>query len=525
MKQLKFNEEALINLENGVSTLASAVKQTLGPKGRNVIIERKYSTPLITNDGVTIAREIMVDNPFENLGASVLKEASIKTNEVAGDGTTTACVLAEAMIHEGFKQIRLGVSPIILRKGMERATKVCEDMLEHLSCKIISENDIASVASIASGDEEIGKLIASATKKVGREGIIIAEVSGSVETQLLVKEGIQIERGYLSSHFKTNEETGEAVLDEPYILLCDKKINSALEIAPILEQVIRECGSLLIVCDDMDSDALNMLVINKLRGNLKSVAIKSPLFAEKRKQFLADLALLTGATVYSDFSIPLSEFKLSNLGKAKKITATPLSTLILGACSNTEIIDDKVCELVSTLRSTTDNIQKEILSNRLALLNGKIAVIAVGGATEIEMQERKLRIDDALSATRCAISGGVVSGGGIALLKIQDLATHVLEDCSAELQIGINVVLKSLDSPLRQILLNAGEDVSIILANILKNTSPSFGFDALTSTYVNMLEKGILDPCIVTKTALKNASSVAMSLLTTSVIICEKDEK
>lgn len=527
-KVMMQGEEARKSLEAGVNKLANTVKITLGPKGRNVVLGKKYASPLITNDGVTIAKEIELSDPFENMGAELIREVSVKTNDVAGDGTTTACVLAQAMIREGLKNFTAGANPIILKKGIFKAVDVAVDELKKLSKPVSSSKDIEQVASISAGDETVGKLIAQAMDKVGNDGVITVEESQTMQTELSVVEGMQFERGYLSPYMSTNSEKMIAELEAPYILITDNKISNINEILPVLEQIVKVGGKLLIIADDVEGEALTALILNKLRGSLSVVAVKAPSFGDKRKAMLEDIAILTGGTLVSnELGIDFKSVGLENLGRAKLVTVDKDKTTIVEGAGDSESIKARVAQLKDQIKETTSDYEKEKLSERLAKLSGGVAVIKVGAATEVEMKEKKLRIEDALSATKAASEEGVVPGGGVALLKTTPAIRKLVETLAGDEKTGAMIVLRAVEEPIRQIALNAGIDGGVVVNKIYENLSkPAYGFDALNNEYCDLVEKGILDPTKVSRSALQNAASVSATLLTTEALVVEiEDEK
>lgn len=525
-KEILNGFEAIKKLESGVKQLANAVKVTLGPKGRNVVLDRKFATPLITNDGVTIAKEITLADKFENMGASLIKEVSIKTNDVAGDGTTTACVLAQALVSEGIKNFTAGANPVILKKGILKACQVVCDHLKVLSKTVKNNTEIFQVASISAGDEEIGKLIASAFEKVGNNGVITVEDGKTFKTELKVVEGMQFDRGFLSPYMVTNPETLEANLDNAYILLCENKIGNIKELLPILEEVSNKNIPLLIIADEIENEVLATIVLNKLRGNLNCVAVKSPAYADKRKGFMQDIAVLTGGTVVSEeLGLTLSNFNFDMLGKAKTIKVTKDSCLISGGYGNKDAIENQIAKIKAQIKLAESEFDKEKLTERLAKLTGGVAVICVGSTTEPEMQEKKLRIEDAISATKSASEMGIVAGGGVALIKCIPVLTDLINTLSGDEKTGAMVVLKSLTAPINQIAENAGVNGGVVIEKILSNNNPNFGYDALNNTYVDLIECGIIDPTKVTITALSNACSVASIMLTTTCLVSDQDEQ
>ncbi len=522
-KLIKSGEEARQSLGKGVDILANAVKVTLGPKGRNVVLDRKFQTPLITNDGVTIAKEIELNDPFENMGAQIVKEVSIKTNDVAGDGTTTAAVLAQSIIKEGMKNTVAGANPIILKKGIQKAVDTVVEELKTQSKPIEDEKSIEQVASISAGDEQIGKLIGDAMKTVGKDGVITVEESKTMHTTLEVVKGMQFDRGYASSYMCTNMEKMEAVLDEPVILITDKKITNTQEILPVLEQVVKTGQKMLIIADEVEGEALTTLLINKIRGTFTCVAVKAPGFGDRRKALIQDIAILTGATVISDeLGRTLNSVTLDDLGRAHSVVITKDNTTIVEGAGNKKDIEDRIQAIKSQIETCTSDYDREKLQERLAKLAGGVAVIKVGSATEIEMKEKKLRIDDALSATRSAVEEGIVCGGGVALLRTIPAVQKLIDTLSGDEKVGAQIILKSLQAPIRQIAENAGVDGGVVVANILANNSNNYGYDALNDKYVDMIAQGIIDPTKVTRSAIQNSASVCSTLLTTECIIANE---
>lgn len=521
-KILKFDEEARKKLEIGVNTLADAVKVTLGPRGRNVVLEKSYGSPLITNDGVSIAKEIELEDPFENMGAQLIKEVATKANDVAGDGTTTATILAQAIVKEGLKMVSAGANPMFIKKGIEKATKEVINHLKARAKKIESNEEIAQVASISAGDEEIGKLIAQAMEKVGETGVITVEEAKSLETTLEVVEGMQFDKGYISPYMVTDSERMVAELDNPFILITDKKISNMKDILPILEQTVQTSRPMLIVADELEGEALTTLVINKLRGTLNVVAVKAPAFGDRRKAMLEDIAILTGGEVISEEKgMRLEETSIPQLGSAKKVKVTKDATIIVDGMGEAEIIKERVTAIKNQIAETTSDYDKEKLQERLAKLSGGVAVIKVGAATETEMKDKKLRIEDALNATRAGVEEGIVSGGGTILVEIaKDMDSFKLE---GEEGIGVEIVKKALTAPLRQIAENAGVDGAVVLEKV-KDMPEGYGFNAASEKYVNMIEEGILDPVKVTRSAIQNAASVSALILTTEVLVASKKE-
>lgn len=521
-KILKFDEEARKKLEIGVNTLADTVKVTLGPRGRNVVLEKSYGSPLITNDGVSIAKEIELEDPFENMGAQLIKEVATKANDVAGDGTTTATILAQAIVKEGLKMVSAGANPMFIKKGIEKATKEVINHLKARAKKIESNEEIAQVASISAGDEEIGKLIAQAMEKVGETGVITVEEAKSLETTLEVVEGMQFDKGYVSPYMVTDSERMVAELDNPFILITDKKISNMKDILPILEQTVQTSRPMLIIADELEGEALTTLVINKLRGTLNVVAVKAPAFGDRRKAMLEDIAILTGGEVISEEKgMRLEETSIPQLGSAKKVKVTKDATIIVDGMGEAGIIKGRVTAIKNQIAETTSDYDKEKLQERLAKLSGGVAVIKVGAATETEMKDKKLRIEDALNATRAGVEEGIVSGGGTILVEIaKDMDSFKLE---GEEGIGVEIVKKALTAPLRQIAENAGVDGAVVLEKV-KDMPEGYGFNAASEKYVNMIEEGILDPVKVTRSAIQNAASVSALILTTEVLVASKKE-
>ena len=524
-KQLKHGEEARAALEKGVDTLANTVKITLGPKGRNVVLDKKFGAPLVTNDGVTIAKEIELEDPFENLGAAMVKEVSTKTNDVAGDGTTTALVLAQAIVKEGLKNVAAGANPIIVKKGIMSAVKVVTDKLHDISTPVTNKTSIAQVASISAGDEAVGELISDAMEKVGKDGVITIEESKTMKTELTSVEGMQFDRGYASAYMVTNTDKMEAVLDNPAILITDRKISSIQEILPVIEPLAQQGQRLLIIAEDVEGDALAALVVNKLKGVFNCVAVKAPGFGDRRKAMLEDIAVLTGGQVVSkDLGIEFKDVTPDMLGRCSSVKIDKDNTTIVGGAGDPAAIEARKAAIKEQIKVTTSDYDKEKLQERLAKLAGGVAVINVGAATEIEMKEKKLRIEDALNATRAAVQEGIVPGGGIALITCIPELKKYAETLNGDEKTGALIVLKALEAPIRQIAENAGLDGAIILHEVLKANKKNYGFNALTDEYVDMVEAGIIDPTKVTRSALENAASVASVLLTTESIVADIPE-
>nr|MDH3092315.1 chaperonin GroEL [Bacillus velezensis] len=522
-KDIKFSEEARRAMLRGVDALADAVKVTLGPKGRNVVLEKKFGSPLITNDGVTIAKEIELEDAFENMGAKLVAEVASKTNDVAGDGTTTATVLAQAMIREGLKNVTAGANPVGVRKGMEQAVTVAIENLKEISKPIEGKESIAQVVAISAADEEVGSLIAEAMERVGNDGVITIEESKGFTTELEVVEGMQFDRGYASPYMVTDSDKMEAVLDNPYILITDKKITNIQEILPVLEQVVQQGKPLLLIAEDVEGEALATLVVNKLRGTFNAVAVKAPGFGDRRKAMLEDISVLTGGEVITeDLGLDLKSTEIGQLGRASKVVVTKENTTIVEGAGDTEKIGARVNQIRAQVEETTSEFDREKLQERLAKLAGGVAVIKVGVATETELKERKLRIEDALNSTRAAVEEGIVSGGGTALVNVYNKVGAV--EAEGDAQTGINIVLRALEEPIRQIAHNAGLEGSVIVER-LKNEKIGVGFNAATGEWVNMIEKGIVDPTKVTRSALQNAASVATMLLTTEAVVADKPEE
>ncbi|MBQ3053928.1 MAG: chaperonin GroEL [Clostridia bacterium] len=521
-KQLLHGEEARKALEKGINILADTVKITLGPKGRNVVLDKKFGTPLITNDGVTIAKEIELEDPFENMGAQLVKEVATKTNDIAGDGTTTATLLAQAMVREGLKNLAAGANPMILRKGMSKAIEAAVKSIVNSSEKIKGKDDIARVAAISAANEEVGDLIADAMEKVSNDGVITLEESKTAETYSDVVEGMQFDRGYISPYMVTDTDKMEAVLDDPYILITDKKITNIQEILPLLEQIVQQGQKLLIVAEDVEGEAITTIVLNKLRGTFTCVAVKAPGFGDRRKAMLEDIAVLTGGTVISsEIGLELKDTTLEQLGRAKKVVVQKENTIIADGMGDSNAIADRVAQIKNQIAETTSDFDKEKLSERLAKLAGGVAVIHVGAATETEMKEMKMRIEDALAATRAAVEEGIVAGGGTAFINAIPAVKELYDNTNGDEKTGVSIILKALEEPVRQIASNAGVDGSVIIEKI-KNSDKGIGYNALTEEYINMIEGGIVDPAKVTRSALQNAASVASMVLTTESLVADK---
>ena len=522
-KQILFDEEARRALGRGVDALANAVKVTLGPKGRNVVLDKKFGAPTITNDGVTIARDIELEDPFENMGAQLVKEVATKTNDIAGDGTTTATLLAQAMIHEGMKNVAAGANPMIIKKGIDEAVKTLVDEIKAKSKKVEGQADIAQVATISSANEETGKLIAEAMEKVGKDGVITVEESKTMRTNLSVKEGMQFDRGYISPYLVTDTDKMEATLDDPYILITDRKISAINDILPILEQVVKAGKQLAIIAEDVDGEALTTIVVNKLRGTFKALAVKAPGFGDRRKAMLQDIATLTGGTVISEeLGRKLDSVTLADLGQAHKMVSTKDETTIIGGKGDKDAIAERVAQIKQQISQTTSDFDREKLQERLAKLSGGVAVIEIGAATEVEMKDKKYRIEDALNATRAAVEEGIVAGGGTTFLDILP-ALDKLEVEGHE-KVGVNIVKRAIEEPVRQIAQNAGLEGSVVVENV-KKAGTGIGFNALKNEYVDMLKAGIVDPAKVTRSALQNAASIASMVLTTETLVADKPEK
>ena len=523
-KEIKYGIEARKALEEGVNKLANTVRVTIGPKGRNVVLDKSYGAPLITNDGVTIAKDIELEDAFENMGAQLVKEVAAKTNDVAGDGTTTATVLAQAMINEGMKNLAAGANPIVLRKGMKKATDCAVEAIAHMSEKVTGKDQIAKVAAISAGDEEVGQMVADAMEKVSNDGVITIEESKTMKTELDLVEGMQFDRGYISAYMATDMDKMEAVLDNPYILITDKKISNIQEILPVLEQIVQSGSKLLIIAEDVEGEALTTLIVNKLRGTFNVVAVKAPGYGDRRKEMLKDIAILTGGQVISEeLGLELKDTTMDMLGRAKSVKVQKENTVIVDGEGAKEDIDARVAQIKAQLEETTSEFDKEKLQERLAKLAGGVAVIRVGAATETEMKEAKLRMEDALNATRAAVEEGVVSGGGSAYIHASKKVAELVKTLSGDEKIGAQIILKALEAPLFHIAYNAGLEGAVII-NKVRESEVGTGFDAYKEEYVNMIDAGILDPAKVTRSALQNATSVASTLLTTESVVANIKE-
>lgn len=524
-KNIIFGEEARKSLQTGVDKLANAVKVTLGPKGRNVVLDKKYGSPLITNDGVTIAKEVELDDPFENMGAQLVKEVSVKTNDAAGDGTTTATVLAQALICEGMKNVAAGANPMVVKKGIKSAVDTAIATVVKNSKKVSGSDDIARVATVSSGDEVIGKLIAEAMEKVTADGVITVEESKTAETYSEVVEGMQFDRGYITPYMATDSDKMEAVIDDALILITDKKISNIQEILPLLEQIVQSGKKLLIIAEDVEGEALSTLIVNKLRGTFTCVAVKAPGFGDRRKEMLRDIAILTGGEVISEeLGLELKDTTMEQLGRARQVKVTKENTIIVDGAGNSEDIKNRVGQIRNELAATTSDFDREKLQERLAKLAGGVAVIKVGAATEIEMKDKKLRIEDALSATKAAVEEGIVAGGGVALINAIPAVKELLDKTDGDEKTGVSIVLKSLEAPIRQIASNAGIEGSVIVDKIINSGKINYGYDAYGERYTDMIEAGIVDPTKVTRSALENSASVAAMVLTTESLIADKKE-
>ena len=524
-KLIKRGDEARKALEAGVNQLADTVKVTLGPKGRNVVLDKKFGSPLITNDGVTIAKEIELDDPFENMGAQLVKEVSTKTNDVAGDGTTTATLLAQSIIHEGLRNLAAGANPIVMKKGMSKAVEAAVNAIRENSQKVNGSDDIARVGAVSSGDETIGKLIAEAMEKVGHDGVITIEESKTAETYSDVVEGMQFDRGYITPYMATDMEKMEAVVDDAYILITDKKISVIADILPLLEQMVQSGKKLMIIAEDVEGEALSTLLVNRLRGTLNVVCVKAPGFGDRRKEMLQDIAILTGGQVISEeLGYDLKSATIDMLGRARQVKVNKENTVIVDGAGDKEAIKARVAQIRSQIAVTTSDYDKEKLQERLAKLAGGVAVIKVGAATETEMKEKKLRIEDALNATKAAVEEGIVAGGGVAYVNAVPAVEALVNDVEGDEKTGVRIIAKALTEPMRQIATNAGIDGSVVLENVKKADKTGYGFDAYNETYVDMIAAGIVDPTKVTRSALENAASIAATLLTTESLVADKKE-
>jgi chaperonin GroEL len=524
-KIIEFDEKARRAIESGVNKLADAVKVTLGPKGRNVVLEKKFGSPVITNDGVTIAKEIELEDPYENMGAQLVKEVASKTNDVAGDGTTTATLLAQAIVREGLKNVASGANPIAFKKGMEKAVDKAVNSLKKNGQKLKGKDDMAFVATISSGDEKIGQLIADAMEKVTSEGVITVEENKAFDTTIEIVEGMQFDRGYVSSHMVTDTEKMEAILEDPYILITDKKISNAQDLLPVLELIVKNGGKMLLIAEDVEGDALATLVVNKLRGTLTCVAVKAPGFGDRRKEMLRDIAILTGGEVITEeVGINIRDIKLEWFGRAKSVKVQKENTIIVNGAGDSKAIKDRIDSIKKQIELTTSSYDKEKLNERLAKLAGGVAVIKVGAATETEMKEKKARVEDALNATRAAVEEGIVPGGGTAFINTLPEITELINSLRGDEKTGAAIILRALEEPLRQIAANAGIDGSVVVEKV-KNSEKGIGFDAAKEEYIDMFKSGIVDPVKVTRSALQNAASVAAMILTTESAVVEKPEK
>ena len=522
-KDIIFGEDARKALQSGIDKLANTVKITLGPKGRNVVLDKKYGAPLITNDGVTIAKEIELDDPFENMGAQLVKEVATKTNDAAGDGTTTATLLAQALVREGMKNIAAGANPMVLKKGMDQAVDTAVETIVANSKKIEGSDEIARVGAVSAADENIGKLIAEAMEKVTADGVITLEESKTAETYSEVVEGMQFDRGYIAPYMVTDTDKMEAVLDDAYILITDKKISNIQEILPLLEQIVKAGKKLLIIAEDVEGEALSTLIVNKLRGTFTCVAVKAPGFGDRRKEMLQDIAILTGGQVISsELGLELSETTMEQLGRARQVVVQKENTIIVDGAGNSDDIKARVGQIKSQIENTTSDFDREKLQERLAKLSGGVAVIKVGAATEVEMKEKKLRIEDALAATKAAVEEGIVAGGGTALINAMPAVKKLVDKLSGDEKTGAQIVYKALEEPVRQIAVNAGLEGSVIIDKIIRSRKVGYGFNAYTSEYVDMIPAGIVDPTKVTRSALQNAASVASMVLTTESLVADK---
>ena len=525
-KDIIYGEEARKALQAGIDTLADTVKITLGPKGRNVVLSKKYGSPLITNDGVTIAKEIELEDAFQNMGAALVKEVATKTNDAAGDGTTTATLLAQALVREGMKNIAAGANPMVVKKGMQKAVDATVEQIKKNSQAVNGSKDIERVATVSAGDESVGKLIAEAMEKVTADGVITLEEGKTAETYSEVVEGMQFDRGYISPYMVTDTDKMEAVIDDPYILITDKKISSIQDVLPLLEQIVQAGKKLVIIAEDVEGDALTNIILNKLRGVFVCVAVKAPGFGDRRKEMLKDIAILTGGEVITEeLGLDIKETQINQLGRAKQVKVNKENTIIVDGCGNKDAIKDRVHEIKNAIENTTSEFDKEKLQERLAKLSGGVGVIKVGAATEVEMKEKKLRIEDALAATKAAVEEGIVAGGGTALINAMPAVKALVETLEGDEKTGAKIVLRALEEPVRQIALNAGLEGSVIIDTINREGKVGYGFDAYTETYGDMISAGIVDPAKVTRSALQNAASVAAMVLTTESLVADKPEE
>ena len=523
-KEIKYGHDARTALEAGVNQLADTVRVTLGPKGRNVVLGKSFGAPLITNDGVTIAKEIELEDAFENMGAQLIKEVASKTNDVAGDGTTTATVLAQAMVHEGMNNLAAGANPIVMRRGMKKATDAAVEAIKNMSQKVSGKKQIANVASISAGDKEVGELVANAMEKVSNDGVITVEESKTMHTELDLVEGMQFDRGYISAYMSTDMEKMEATLEDPYILITDKKISNIQEVLPLLEQIVQAGAKLLIIAEDVEGEALTTLIVNKLRGTFQVVAVKAPGYGDRRKEMLQDIAILTGGTVISDeVGLELKDATMAQLGRAKSVKVAKETTVIVDGMGDKDQIANRVAQIRAQIEETKSDFDREKLQERLAKLAGGVAVVRVGAATETEMKEAKLRMEDALAATRAAVEEGIIAGGGSAYIHASKEVAKLAAELEGDEKTGANIILKALEAPLFRIAANAGLEGAVII-NKVRESEPGVGFDALNEKYVNMVDEGILDPAKVTRSALQNATSVASTLLTTESVVASIKE-
>ena len=525
-KDIIYGEEARKALQAGIDTLADTVKITLGPKGRNVVLSKKYGSPLITNDGVTIAKEIELEDAFQNMGAALVKEVATKTNDAAGDGTTTATLLAQALVREGMKNIAAGANPMVVKKGMQKAVDAAVEQIKKNSQAVNGSKDIERVATVSAGDESVGKLIAEAMEKVTPDGVITLEEGKTAETYSEVVEGMQFDRGYISPYMVTDTDKMEAVIDDPYILITDKKISSIQDVLPLLEQIVQAGKKLVIIAEDVEGDALTNIILNKLRGVFVCVAVKAPGFGDRRKEMLKDIAILTGGEVITEeLGLDIKETQINQLGRAKQVKVNKENTIIVDGCGDKDAIKDRVHEIKNAIENTTSEFDKEKLQERLAKLSGGVGVIKVGAATEVEMKEKKLRIEDALAATKAAVEEGIVAGGGTALINAMPAVKALVDTLEGDEKTGAKIVLRALEEPVRQIALNAGLEGSVIIDTINREGKVGYGFDAYTETYGDMISAGIVDPAKVTRSALQNAASVAAMVLTTESLVADKPEE